>query len=153
MKISRKKSRRKEEPDNQLSLFGGTDGLTTFTRYCHRTPSSNSKQRLNRQEQLTIAYRDNLLYRERLIELKKNIQVFSSLDLSTDVVGLSDANVPVGESSPRAKYTNHDVLLCIDLRLEGWTLKQISEKMDVPIRTLRDIFEGRRRAVLPTRFK
>lgn len=152
MKISRRKQR-KTVQEAQLDLFENTNSLTSFTRFCHKRLNSSSRGKLTEQEQLRTAYVDNQLYRERLIELKKNIQAFSELTLNENTLGMSDASVPVGESSPRAKYTNHDILLCIDLRLGGMTLKDISQKMEIPIRTLRDIFDGRRRAVLPTKFK
>lgn len=152
MKISRRKQR-KTAQEAQLDLFENTNSWTSITRFCHRKLNSSSRGKLTEQERLKTAYDANRLYSQRLIELKKNIQAFSELTLNENTLGMSDASVPVGESSPRAKYTNHDILLCIDLRLGGMTLKAISQKMEIPIRTLRDIFEGRRRAVLPTKFK
>lgn len=151
MKISRRKQR-KTAQEAQLDLFENTNASMSFTRFCHKRLNSSSSEKLTEQERLKVDYNVNRSYRERLIELKKNIQAFSELNLG-NTVGLSDASVPVGESSPNAKYSNHDILLCIDLRLGGMTLKAISQKMEIPIRTLRDIFEGRRRAVLPTKFK
>lgn len=152
MKISRRKQR-KTAQEAQLDLFENTNSWTSFTRFCHRKLNSSSRGKSTEQELLKTAYDDNRLYRQRLIELKKNIQAFSELTLNENTLGMSDASVPVGESSPNAKYSNHDIILCIDLRLGGMTLKDISQKMEIPIRTLRDIFEGRRRAVLPTKFK
>ena len=152
MKISRRKQR-KTAQEAQLDLFENTNSWTSITRFCHRKLNSSSRGKLTEQERLKTAYDANRLYSQRLIELKKNIQAFSELTLNENTLGMSDASVPVGESSPRAKYTNHDILLCIDLRLGGMTLKAISQKMEIPIRTLRDNFEGRRRAVLPTKFK
>lgn len=152
MKISRKKQR-KTTQEAQLDLFENTNSLTSFTRFCHRKLNSSSSGKLTEQELLKTAYDANQSYKERLIELRKNIQAFSELTLNENTLGMSDASVTVGESSPNAKYSNHDILLCIDLRLGGMTLKDISRKMEIPIRTLRDIFEGRRRAVLPTKFK
>lgn len=152
MKISRRKQR-KTAQEAQLDLFENTNASMSFTRFCHRKHNSSSRWKLTEQERLKVDYNVNQLYRQRLIELKKNIQAFSELTLNENTLGMSDASVPVGESSPNAKYSNHDILLCIDLRLGGMTLKDISQKMEIPIRTLRDIFEGRRRAVLPTKFK
>lgn len=152
MKISRRKQR-KTAQEAQLDLFENTNTSMSFTRFCHKRLNSSSSEKLTEQERLKVDYDANRLYSQRLIELKKNIQAFSELTLNENTLGMSDASVPVGESSPNAKYSNHDILLCIDLRLGGMTLKAISQKMEIPIRTLRDIFEGRRRAVLPTKFK
>ena len=91
--------------------------------------------------------------RERLTELRANIRSFSELGLDPSTVLLSDASVRVGVSSPKAKYSDQDLIHCFDLRLAGLSLREISQKMDIPIRTLRDIFSGKRRAVIPTKFK
>lgn len=91
-------------------------------------------------------------YRKRLQELKANLLSLITLGARPSTRYYS-GSVLIGESSPKAKYSNNDLVQCIDLRLSGLSLRQISEKMDIPIRTLRDVFSGRRRAVMPTRFK
>lgn len=93
------------------------------------------------------------LYVEQLNELRRNLFSLSALNVNLDTVAVSDSGSLVGESSPNAKYTDNDLINCIDLRLEGMSLKSISKKMDIPIRTLRDVFSGRRRSVMPIRFK
>ena len=90
--------------------------------------------------------------RKPLQELKANLLSLISLGAQPSTRHYS-GSVLMGESSPKAKYSNNDLVQCIDLRLSRWSLRQISEKMDITIRTLRDVFSGRRRAVMPTRFK
>lgn len=91
-------------------------------------------------------------YRRRLLELRANLLSLISLGAGPSTRYYS-GSVLIGESSPKAKYSDNDLVHCIDLRLSGLSLRAISEKMDIPVRTLRDVFSGRRRAVMPTRFK
>lgn len=85
--------------------------------------------------------------------VKSQYPEFFRARLDPSTVLLSDASVRVGVSSPKAKYSDQDLIHCFDLRLAGLSLREISQKMDIPIRTLRDIFSGKRRAVIPTKFK
>ena len=91
-------------------------------------------------------------YRRRLEELRANLLGLISVGAGPSTRYYS-GSVLIGESSPKAKYSDNDLVHCIDLRLSGLSLRAISEKMDIPVRTLRDVFSGRRRAVMPTRFK
>lgn len=100
-------------------------------------------------------------YRRRLEELRANLLSLISVGAGPSTRYYS-GSVLIGESSPKAKYSDNDLVHCnsdndlvhcIDLRLSGLSLRAISEKMDIPVRTLRDVFSGRRRAVMPTRFK
>lgn len=59
----------------------------------------------------------------------------------------------MGESHPAARYTDMEILDCLELRLDGLSLGEISRKMEIPKRTLRDIFSGRIRAQHPVEFK
>ncbi len=45
------------------------------------------------------------------------IQAFSELTLNENTLGMSDASVPVGESSPNAKYSNHDIRRYVELHI------------------------------------
>lgn len=85
--------------------------------------------------------------------VKSQYPEFFRARLDPSTVLLSDASVRVGVSSPKAKYSDQDLIHCFDLRLAGLSLREISQKMDIPMRTLRDIFSGKRRAVIPTKFK
>lgn len=134
--------------ENQGELFDHAD-ITLCCQSKPKTDLSNLSD-LDREKQ---RYRESCEYRERLIELRANIQSFSDLGLDPSTVLLSDASVRVGVSSPKAKYSDQDLIHCFDLRLAGLSLREISQKMDIPIRTLRDIFSGHRRAVIPTKFK
>lgn len=131
----------------QGELFG--DDITHCCQSRHKSNSSTQSQ-LDKEKR---RFEEASAYRKRLIELRANIQSLSALQLPIDTVALSDASALVGESSPLARYSNLDLIHCFDLRLSGLSLREISEKMDIPIRTLRDIFSGRRRAVMPTKFK
>lgn len=134
--------------ENQGDLFGHTD----TTPYCQSKPRTASLKQsdLEREKQ---RYNEICAYRERLTELRANIQSFSYLSVKPSTVSLSDKSARVGESSPHAKYTDVELIHCFDLRLAGLSLREISRKMDIPVRTLRDIFSGNRRAVMPTQFK
>lgn len=133
---------------NQGDLFGHADTIL----FCQKKPK-NSSLNLSDLEKEKQRYNEICEYRERLTELRANIQSFSELGLDPSTVLLSDASVRVGVSSPKAKYSDQDLIHCFDLRLAGLSLREISKKMDIPIRTLRDIFSGHRRAVIPTKFK
>lgn len=133
---------------NQGDLFGHTD----TTAYCQSKPKTDLS-RLSDLEKEKQRYNEICAYRERLTELRANIRSFSELGVDPSTVLLSDASVRVGVSSPKAKYSDQDLIHCFDLRLAGLSLREISQKMDIPIRTLRDIFSGHRRAVIPTKFK
>lgn len=133
---------------NQGDLFGHADTIL----FCQKKPK-NSSLNLSDLEKEKQRYNEICEYRERLTELRANIQSFSELGVDPSTVLLSDASVRVGVSSPKAKYSDQDLIHCFDLRLAGLSLREISQKMDIPIRTLRDIFSGKRRAVIPTKFK
>lgn len=133
---------------NQEDLFGHADTIL----FCQKKPKTDLS-RLSDLEKQKQRYNEICAYRERLTELRANIRSFSELGLDPSTVLLSDASVRVGVSSPKAKYSDQDLIHCFDLRLAGLSLREISQKMDIPIRTLRDIFSGKRRAVIPTKFK
>lgn len=123
-----------------------------FAPYCQRKLKgfSETASGLEREK---ARYDDSCKYRKRLLELRANIRSFSDLSVKPSTVSLSDKSARVGESSPHAKYTDVELIHCFDLRLAGLSLREISRKMDIPVRTLRDIFSGKRRAVMPTQFK
>ena len=132
----------------QADLFGHTD-----TTLCFQSKPKTDLSRLSDLEREKQRYNEICAYRERLIELRANIQSFSDLSVKPSTVSLSDRSARVGESSHHAKYTDVELIHCFDLRLAGLSLREISRKMDIPVRTLRDIFSGNRRAVMPTQFK
>lgn len=90
-------------------------------------------------------------YKRRLKELRENIR--STLGLragGVDFIGPLGAYV--GESHQAARHTDNEVLQCIDLRLAGFSLNEISAKMEIPKRTVRDFFAGRIRGKHPVKF-
>lgn len=133
---------------NQGDLFGHID-----TTLCFQSKPKTDLSNLSDLEKEKQRYNEICAYRERLTELRANIRSFSDLSVKPSTVSLSDRSARVGESSPHAKYTDVELIHCFDLRLAGLSLREISRKMDIPVRTLRDIFSGNRRAVMPTQFK
>ena len=68
-------------------------------------------------------------------------------------VRVDDKGYPIGEDHVGAKYTDADVESARELRREGYTLKEISEMMDMPIRTVRGYLDGSRRSESVAGFK
>ena len=60
-------------------------------------------------------------------------------------VMVNDHGRAIGEDHVNARYLDRDVQLALSLRAEGYTYKEISAMLDMPIRTLRDYLSGRRR--------
>ena len=60
-------------------------------------------------------------------------------------VAVNDAGRAIGEDHINARYTDSDVENVRLLRRQGYTYRQISQMMDMPIRTLRDYISGRSR--------
>lgn len=120
---------------NQGDLFGHADTIL----FCQKKPKTDLSN-LSDLEKEKQRYNEICAYRERLTELRANIRSFSDLSVKPSTVSLSDKSARVGESSPHAKYTDVELIHCFDLRLAGLSLREISRKMDIPVRTLRDIF-------------
>lgn len=68
-------------------------------------------------------------------------------------VAVSDSGRPVGEDHIRAKYLDEDIEHALALRHQGYTYQQISEMLDMPIRTVRDYISGKRRNTSIAGFK
>lgn len=145
------KIRKRKKSSKEISTYPDTKTSKFSIQCCRLKPKSILKKESDRLSNKQESG-DYERYRQQLIELRDNIRSFSGL-IKPDTIGLSDCNVRVGESSPNAKYTNHEIELCLNMRIDGISLKEISRKMEIPVRTLRDIFSGKRRAVLPTKFR
>lgn len=63
--------------------------------------------------------------------------------IKTDV---NDEGHAIGEGHQNAKYTDQEVETARSLYAEGYTLREVSEMMDMPIRTLRGFLDGSRRS-------
>lgn len=60
-------------------------------------------------------------------------------------VAVNDNGRAIGEDHAGAKYLDLDVDHARELRAEGYTLRQISQMLDMPIRTARGYLDGSRR--------
>ena len=60
-------------------------------------------------------------------------------------VRVNDGGRTIGEDHVGAKYLDEDVEHARELRAAGFTWKDISERLDMPVRTVRDYCSGRRR--------
>lgn len=69
------------------------------------------------------------------------------------VVRVDDRGYTIGEDHHGARYTDRDVEMVKELRDEGWSLKDISLKMDMPMRTIRSYIDGTRRGESVAGFK
>ena len=67
----------------------------------------------------------------------------SFVKIKTDV---NDDGHAIGEGHQNAKYTDQEVETARSLYAEGYTLREVSEMMDMPIRTLRGFLDGSRRS-------
>lgn len=61
-------------------------------------------------------------------------------------VAVNDQGRRIGEDHPNAKYLNDDVERARVFRSEGYTLREISRMLDMPIRTIRGYLDGSRRS-------
>ncbi|OJU90985.1 MAG: hypothetical protein BGO13_08640 [Burkholderiales bacterium 66-5] len=52
----------------------------------------------------------------------------------------------IGQDHPRAKYTDREAELVLELAEQGWGSRRIANTMEMPRRTVRDILSGRTRA-------
>ncbi len=68
-------------------------------------------------------------------------------------VAVNDAGKPIGEDHRNAKYLDEDVERAIMFRKQGYTYQQISDMLDMPIRTVRDFVHGKRRCQSTANFK
>lgn len=70
----------------------------------------------------------------------------SGLSLCKEVVVVNDRGRAIGQDHSNAIYLDADVENARQLREEGYTYSQISQMMDMPIRTIRGYLDGSRRA-------
>lgn len=61
------------------------------------------------------------------------------------MVTVADNGATIGEDHWNAKYLDSDVEHVIELRRDGFTLREIGQMMDMPIRTVRGYLDGSRR--------
>lgn len=68
-----------------------------------------------------------------------------SVTMQDVLVSIGDSGRPVGESAPNAKYTDAEIDMVFELRNQGYFYREISEMMDMPVRTIRTVLDGSRR--------
>lgn len=68
------------------------------------------------------------------------------LTLEKTTIVVNDGGRAIGESHWHAKYLDEDVERARQFRAEGYNYRQISEMMDMPIRTIRGYIDGSRRS-------
>ena len=64
-------------------------------------------------------------------------------------ISRNDRGYRIGQSHPRARYSDHEVELVRDLRDQGWTYSSIARKLEMPKSTVAEILEGRIRCQQP----
>ncbi len=72
----------------------------------------------------------------------------TALKNARSLVGVNDDGHVIGEDHHRAKLTDHDVWLILELRDEGMTYATIAKKFETSKGTVHDICSGRRRQYL-----
>lgn len=77
----------------------------------------------------------------------------AGFSLVGETVAVNDGGRAIGQDHVNARYLDSDVERAIELRAEGFTLRQISEMMEMPIRTLRGYLDGTRRCQSVAGFK
>jgi len=81
---------------------------------------------------------------------KRHLSVTERLSLGYSTVkmkvAVNDNGRAIGEDHARAKYLDTDVEHALELRAEGYTLREISRMLDMPIRTIRGYLDGSRRS-------
>jgi hypothetical protein len=60
-------------------------------------------------------------------------------------VSVNDAGHVIGQDHHRAKLTDHEVWLALELRAEGLTYQAIADAMECPKATIQSFCSGRRR--------
>lgn len=61
-------------------------------------------------------------------------------------IAVNDVGRAIGEDHAGAKYLDSDVDHARELRAQGYTLREISKMLDMPIRTVRGYLDGSRRS-------
>ena len=69
------------------------------------------------------------------------------------MVAIGENNRRIGEDHPRAKMTNRDIELLLELRDEGWSYGQLARKFETTKSYVGEICRGRKRCQYPVRFK
>jgi hypothetical protein len=68
------------------------------------------------------------------------------------LVAINDIGQRIGETHPRAKYSNGEVAAVLALRDQGLTYSQIAKACEMPKSTVACICRGDRRCQTPARY-
>lgn len=70
------------------------------------------------------------------------------------IVAINDQGYRIGEDHPKAKLTNHEVDLIIELREElGYSYQEIADKFEVSKSQVRNIIKGLKRGQIASNYK
>jgi hypothetical protein len=69
------------------------------------------------------------------------------------LIAVNEQGRPVGEDHPKAVLANAELDLVFALREEGFSIGWIAMKMEVSKTCIADILSGRRRAVIPAKYR
>ena len=83
--------------------------------------------------------------RSSMPQSRRSERNFRTTSVHRQIVTVNDSGRAIGEDHVNARYLNADVEHARQLRAQGYTYRQISLMLDMPIRTLRDYLSGRRR--------
>lgn len=73
--------------------------------------------------------------------------------MATIQVAVNEIGRRIGHDHHRAKLTNGEVEIILELREEGWSYLEIAKKFEINKGTVRDIVKGRRRAQFAVAFR
>ena len=65
------------------------------------------------------------------------------------LIAINEHGLRIGEDHHNARYTNGEIDMVHELRENGWGYKRISKSLEMPVRTVRDICNGRRHCQTP----
>lgn len=68
------------------------------------------------------------------------------------LVAVNESGLPIGEDHPKARYTNHEIELVLQMRDQGASYGEIAQKMEMPKSTVQAICSGRSRCQTPYQY-
>jgi ribosome-binding protein aMBF1 (putative translation factor) len=68
-------------------------------------------------------------------------------------VAVNERGIRIGEDHQRAKLTNHEVDLLLELREDGWSYRRLADKFEISKSQVRYICKGHSRCQTAVSFK
>lgn len=119
-----------------------TNNNSESQEFCLTPTHKVSLRRLKKPEQnVKVASNEPVYWPTRSEKRKQRYLDF----FEKRTVPVNDAKRVIGQDNCRAKYSDDDVRQVLMLHEEGFSLRQISEKMEIPVRTIRDYISGKKR--------